>query len=60
MDSVIVGLLIALPLGGFGAGVYFQKYVISEAASIKQHVTDEVAELRADVASLLDKVKAKL
>lgn len=60
MDSVIVTLLIAMPLGGFVAGVAFHKYVLSEAASIKQHVTDEVAEVRGDVASLLDKVKAKI
>lgn len=60
MDSVIVALLIAMPLGAFAAGVVFQKYVISEAASIKAHVTDEVAEVRGDVASLLDKVKAKI
>lgn len=57
METVIVVLL---PLAAFAAGVIYQKYVISEAEAIKKHVTDEVAEVRADVASLLDKVKAKI
>ncbi len=43
---------------GFAVVVVFAKYVISEAASIKQHVTDEVAELRADVNRLV-KVSTK-
>lgn len=60
MDAVIVALLIGLPLAAFAAGVIYQKYVISEAEAIKKHVTDEVAEVRADVASLLEKVKAKI
>ena len=33
---------------------------LAEIEAIKQHVTDEVAEVRGDVASLLDKVKAKI
>lgn len=39
----------------FGAGVVFHKYVVSEAASIKQHVTGEVAKLREDFTNLLKK-----
>lgn len=59
MDAVIATLLI-LAVASFAAGVFFHKYVISEAEAIKQHVTEEVAEVRADVASLLEKVKAKI
>lgn len=40
MDAVIVALLIGLPLAAFAAGVIYQKYVISEAEALKQHVTD--------------------
>lgn len=44
----------------FFAGVVFHKYVISEAASIKAHVTEEVSALRAEVASALGKAAAKV
>ena len=47
-------------LAAFVGGVVFHKYVVSEATAIKEHVTDEVAEVRADIASLLDKAKSKL
>lgn len=49
----------ALP-AAFVAGVVFHKYVVSEALAIKEHVTAEVAEVRADIASLLDKAKSKI
>jgi hypothetical protein len=39
----------ALCIGCFVAGVIFAKTVISEAASIKNHVTEEVGQLRLDV-----------
>lgn len=52
-------LAIAVP-AAFAAGVIFHKYVISEANSIKQHVTAEVAEVRADIASLLGKAATKV
>jgi hypothetical protein len=52
-------LTFAVP-AAFAAGVVFHKYVISEADSIKQHVSAEVAEVRADVASLLSKAAAKV
>jgi hypothetical protein len=45
---------------GFLAGVLFHKFVISEAVGIKEHVTAEIAEVRADVASLLGKAASKL
>jgi hypothetical protein len=56
-------VVIALSVGistGFLAGVLFHKFVISEASAIKEHVTAEIAEVRADVASLLGKAASKL
>ena len=44
----------------FVAGVIFHKYVVSETAAIKEHVTAEVAEVRADLAAGLSKVAGKL
>jgi hypothetical protein len=44
----------------FAAGVVFHKYVVSEAAAIKEHVTAEVAEVRADIASLLGNAAKKV
>lgn len=35
----------------FAAGVVFHKYVISEAQTIKQHVTEEVDALRAELST---------
>jgi hypothetical protein len=52
MDSVIVALLVVVPLGTFAAGVYFQKYVISEAEAIKQHVSDAETRIREEVSAL--------
>jgi multidrug resistance efflux pump len=45
---------------GFLTGVLFHKFVISEAVGIKEHVTAEIAEVRADVADLLEKVSGKV
>jgi hypothetical protein len=59
MDLTLIAFAV-LPIGGFVAGVIFHKYVISEATALKEHVTGEVAAVRADVASLLSKVAAKL
>lgn len=53
-------VIIASLLAAFVAGVVVAKYVISESQSIKEHVTAEIAEVRADVASLLSKAAAKL
>lgn len=53
-------VIIASLLAAFVAGVVVAKYVISETQSIKEHVTAEIAEMRADVASLLSKAAAKL
>jgi len=48
----------------FVAGIVFSKAMLSEAETIKQHVTTEVAateaRLRADFNALLEKVKARL
>jgi hypothetical protein len=59
MDFDTVLFAVGLP-GMFVAGVLFHKYVVSETEKVKAHVTAEVAEVRADVASLLDKAKSKL
>ncbi len=44
MDALFTAV-IALP-AGFVCGVIFHKYVISEAASIKAHVSAEIAILK--------------
>ncbi len=54
-----IAFAVAVP-AAFAAGVVFAKYVISEANSIKQHVTEEVAQIRADLSSLLTKAAAKV
>jgi hypothetical protein len=59
MDPILYVFLVVSPLA-FIAGVVFHKYVISEAVAIKAHVTAEVAEVRADIASLVGKISAKV
>lgn len=59
MNPVALAFALSLP-AAFVAGVVFHKYVISEAEKIKAHVTAEVQEVRADIASLLSKVAAKV
>ena len=59
MDPVLYVLSVAGPLA-FAAGVVFHKYVISEADSIKSHVSAAENRIRGDVDALLEKVKAKL
>ena len=44
----------------FGLGVVFGKYVVSEAAAIKAHVTAEVEKVRADVSAALAAAAKKL
>ena len=60
MEPLTIAIFILVPLACFAAGVIFHKYVISEAASIKEHVTAEIAEVRADLASLLQKAATKV
>jgi len=55
----LYALAVLVP-AAFAAGVVFHKYVISEAASIKEHVTAEVQEVRADIASALGTVAKKV
>jgi hypothetical protein len=59
MDSVAVAFVVAVP-AAFAAGVIFHKYVISEAAAIKQHVTDAETRIRGDFSSLLKKAGAEV
>ena len=61
MDPVVVITIVAASLSaGFAVGVIFHKYVVSEASAIKQHVTDEVAEVRADLSGLLKRTADRL
>ena len=59
MSPVAIAFSIAVP-AAFVAGVVFHKYVISEAQSIKAHVTAEVEKVRQDFSSLLSKAAAKV
>lgn len=55
MNTLALAVSVALP-AVFAAGVIFHKYVISEAQSIKQHVTQEVNELRAQISTGIAKI----
>jgi hypothetical protein len=55
MDPVAYAFAIAVP-SAFVLGVLFHKYIVSESAAIKQHVTDEIAEARADIGALGGKI----
>lgn len=57
MNPFIFALVV---FAAFVAGVVFHKYVVSEAASIKQHVTDAEARIRDDVANLLKSAANKV
>ena len=47
-------------LVSFACGVLFHKYAVSEANSIKSHVSEEVAALRAELTGLVDKTRQVL
>lgn len=47
-------------LVSFAAGVAFHKYVLSEAAAIKAHVTAEVAKVREDLKEAVAHAAQKL
>lgn len=57
--DVLIAVSASLPLG-LVLGVLFHKYVISEAQGIKEHVSDEIAEVRADLAEGLKKAAEKI
>jgi hypothetical protein len=59
MDPLFI-IIPAIGVVCFACGILFSKVVLAETATVKRHVTDEVAKVRDDVASLLDKVKAKI
>jgi hypothetical protein len=44
----------------FVCGVVFSKAILSETATIKQHVTESETRIRADIASLLSKTASKV
>lgn len=62
MDEQFFWIFLIFIGGGalFSAGVLFHKYVVSEAASIKAHMTAEITAARAEVSSLLSKATGKL
>ena len=57
-DVIVVASVVGLL--AFLAGCSFSKYVVSEAASIKAHVTEEVSALRAEVAAVLGNAAKKV
>jgi|HubBroStandDraft_6_1064221.scaffolds.fasta_scaffold591859_3 hypothetical protein len=56
MDPVILAFVIAVP-SAFAVGVIFHKYVVSEAAAVKAHVTAEVGKLRGDLSLAISNLK---
>jgi len=59
MDPLLILFLLAVPVA-FVGGVLVHKYVVSEAQSIKEHVTAEVEQLSADIAVTLNKYVGKV
>lgn len=57
--AAVVTAIVCLP-GGFALGVLFHRQIISEADTLKDHVTNEIANLRMDVKALSEKLVAKL
>lgn len=49
-----IAFALAVP-AAFFAGVLVHKYVVSEAQSVKQHISAEIAAWRVDVARLKNK-----
>ena len=50
----------ALCTGSFVAGVVFGKAVLSEASSIKAHITAEIQKLKGELGAELGKAASKL
>jgi hypothetical protein len=50
----------AVGVGCFVAGVVFSKAVLTETASIKEHVTAAETRIRGDISSLLNKAATKV
>jgi hypothetical protein len=59
MDPVLLAFIFAIP-AAYIAGVLTHKYVISEADSIKSHVTAAEGRIRTDIASLLKKADSEV
>lgn len=61
-DSIVAAVITAIVClpAGFALGVLFHRQVLSEADTLKAHVTTEVGGLRTEVKTLLDKVAAKV
>lgn len=60
MFTAVVVAVAVTALVAFAAGVVFHKYVISEAASIKAHVTNEVTSTEQKIVGEFESVRADL
>lgn len=56
MEFMEALLIIAGCFASFGLGVVTHKYVVSEAQSVKDHISAEIAAWRVDVAKLLTRI----
>jgi hypothetical protein len=52
-----LAMFAVIALVSFACGVVFHRYAVSEANSIKSHVSVEVAALRAELTGLVDKTR---
>jgi len=58
MSPTLLAVSFALAvIAAFIAGVVFHKFVVSEATAIKDHVSDEIAEVRLDVTGEITKLR---
>ena len=53
---MFLGIVIG-SVGGIIVGSIFGKYVLAESASVKAHITGEIAALRISIAAELAKIK---
>lgn len=59
MDPLFI-IIPTIAVVSFGAGILFSKVVLAEASSVKQHITDEIAKVRVDIASLLIRTRGEV
>ena len=60
MDALLMIALLAIPTGAFAAGVFFHRYVLSEAESIMQHIDQAETRIRAEIAGSLRDTAQKI
>lgn len=54
-----ISFALAVP-AAFAAGVIYSRYVISEAQSIKAHVTDEISAVRSEIRVAMQNITGKI